>query len=76
VVIHAYNHHVRLLSPEPLVFDKPQSTRVSGADVVMQSSGYWDQDARYPRDRELSIWMASGNTLSRFPAEAGRNARG
>ena len=28
VVIYAYNHHVRLLSPEPLVIDKPQSTRV------------------------------------------------
>jgi hypothetical protein len=27
VVIYAYNQHVRLLSPEPLVFDKPQSTR-------------------------------------------------
>src|SRR5438132_12918744 len=28
VVIYAYNHHVRLLSPEPAVVDKPQSTRV------------------------------------------------
>src|SRR3981081_4642530 len=28
VVIYAYNHHVRLLSPEPEVVDKPQSTRV------------------------------------------------
>jgi hypothetical protein len=28
VVIYAYNHHVRLLSPEPMVFDKPQSTQV------------------------------------------------
>jgi hypothetical protein len=35
MVIYAYNHHVRLLSPEPLVIDKPQSTRVEGADVVM-----------------------------------------
>src|ERR1700688_5022468 len=26
--IYPYNHHVRLLSPEPLVVDKPQSTRV------------------------------------------------
>ena len=40
VIIHAYNHHVRLLSPEPLVFDKPKSTRVQGADIVMKSSGY------------------------------------
>src|ERR1700684_3322748 len=38
VIIHAYNQHVRLLSPEPMVLDKPQSTRVSGAGVVMQSS--------------------------------------
>jgi hypothetical protein len=28
VVIYSYNHHVRLLSPEPEVVDKPQSTRV------------------------------------------------
>jgi hypothetical protein len=27
VVIYAYNHHVRLLSPKPAVVDKPQSTR-------------------------------------------------
>jgi hypothetical protein len=27
VVIYAYDHHVRLLSPEPLVLDKPKSTR-------------------------------------------------
>jgi len=27
VVIYAYNHHVRLLSPEPMVVDKPQLTR-------------------------------------------------
>jgi hypothetical protein len=27
VIIHAYNHHVRVLSPEPLVIDKPNSTR-------------------------------------------------
>jgi hypothetical protein len=35
LVIYAYNHHVRLLSPEPEVFDKPQGR---GADIVMQSS--------------------------------------
>ena len=28
VVIYACNQHVRLLSPEPVVFDKPKSTRV------------------------------------------------
>jgi hypothetical protein len=28
VVIYAYNHHVRLLSPEPLVVKQPQFTRV------------------------------------------------
>jgi hypothetical protein len=28
VVIYAYNHHVRLLSPEPMVVEQPQSTRV------------------------------------------------
>jgi hypothetical protein len=37
VVIHAYNHHVRLLSPEPY---GRQATKVysgQGADTVMQS---------------------------------------
>jgi hypothetical protein len=28
VVIYAYNHHVRLLSPEPMVVKQPQFTRV------------------------------------------------
>src|ERR1700733_13587549 len=28
VITYAYNHYVRLLSPEPMVLDKPQSTRV------------------------------------------------
>jgi hypothetical protein len=28
VVIYAYRHHVRLLSPEPVVVTQPQSTRV------------------------------------------------
>jgi len=27
-VIYAYNHHVRLLSPEPAVVEQPQSARV------------------------------------------------
>jgi hypothetical protein len=37
VIIYAY-HHVRLLPPEPLVVEQPKSTRVEGADIVMQSS--------------------------------------
>src|SRR6266481_6264275 len=37
VIIYAY-HHVRLLPPEPLVVKQPKSTRVEGADAVMQSS--------------------------------------
>ena len=28
VVIYAYNHHVRLLSPEPMVVKQPKFTRV------------------------------------------------
>ena len=35
---YAYNHHVRLLSPEPVVVEQPKFTRVQGADIVMQSS--------------------------------------
>src|ERR1700726_2330631 len=37
VIIYAY-HHVRLLPPETLVVKQPKSTRVEGADTVMQSS--------------------------------------
>jgi hypothetical protein len=37
VIIHAYNDHVRLLPPEPLVVRQPQSTRVEGADILMKS---------------------------------------
>ena len=38
LAIRAYNHHVRLLPPEPLVVKQPKSTRVEGADIVMKSS--------------------------------------
>jgi hypothetical protein len=38
VIIYAYDQHVWLLSPEPMVIDKPQSTRVEGASIVMKSS--------------------------------------
>src|SRR6266481_1494197 len=38
VVIYAYNHHVRLLSPEPEVVDKPQSTRVKEPTLLRSSS--------------------------------------
>jgi hypothetical protein len=45
VVIYAYNHHVRLLSPEPMVVDKPKSTRSEEPtllcnQVVSQVSDY------------------------------------
>src|SRR6516162_2458700 len=46
VVIYAYQHHVRLLSPEPMVVMQPQSTRVEGADIVMQSLA--GQDSTLP----------------------------
>src|SRR6267378_6187752 len=40
VIIYAYNNHVWLLSPEPLVVNQPQSTRVEGASIVMKSSDF------------------------------------
>jgi hypothetical protein len=40
VIIYAYDQHVWLLSPEPMVIDKPQSTRVEGASIVMKSYSY------------------------------------
>jgi hypothetical protein len=33
-VFYAYNHHVRLLSPEPVVVDKSHSTRVEGPTLL------------------------------------------
>jgi hypothetical protein len=39
VVIYAYQHHVRLLSSEPVVVMQPKCT-VEGADIVMQSSPF------------------------------------
>src|SRR6516162_3802777 len=38
VIIYAYNHHVRLLPPEPVVVKQPKFTRVEGVGIVMQSS--------------------------------------
>jgi len=55
VIIHAYNQHVRLLSPEPMVLDKPQSTRVSGAGVVMQSSAV----LKPQMSGNQALWIAS-----------------
>ena len=37
VVIYAYNHHVRLLSPGPMVVKQPKVYSGRGADIVMQS---------------------------------------
>src|SRR5580704_7205659 len=37
VIIYSYNDHRWLLAPEPLVVDKPQSTRDEGASIVMES---------------------------------------
>jgi hypothetical protein len=39
VVIYAYNHHVRLLSPEPMVVDKPKSTRVEEPTLLCNQVG-------------------------------------
>jgi hypothetical protein len=38
MVIYAYNHHVRLLSPEPLVVEQPQSTQVEGPALLCNHS--------------------------------------
>ena len=39
VVIYAYNRHVRLLSPEPAVVDKLQSTRVDEPTLLCNHLG-------------------------------------
>jgi hypothetical protein len=38
VVIYAYNHHVRLLSPEPMVVMQPQFTRVEEPTLLWRSN--------------------------------------
>ena len=56
VVIYAYQHHVRLLPSEPVVVMQPQSTRVEGADIVMQSGSHAEIDFDdYAVYRDLSI---------------------
>ena len=58
MIIHAYNDHVRLLSPEPLVVEQPQSTRVEGAGIVMQSQCYGRSgDAGGTNWRRMSIFL-------------------
>jgi hypothetical protein len=37
VVIYSYKHHVRLLSPEPVVVETTTVYSGQGADIVMQS---------------------------------------
>src|SRR5215472_10197751 len=69
VIIDAYNHHVRLLSPEPVVVNQPQSTQVEGADIVMQSNSNRDKCrflARIPiaRGRLESARIASAQAES------------
>src|SRR4030095_7017287 len=44
VVIYAYNHHVRLLSPEPVVVKQPQFTRVEEPTLLcnqVNSNGWF-----------------------------------
>jgi hypothetical protein len=40
VVIYAYNHHVRLLSPEPMVVKQPQFTRVEEPTLLCNHLTY------------------------------------
>src|SRR6516164_1595755 len=49
VVVYSYKHHVRLLSPEPLVVETTTVYPGQGADIVMQSCGYRDRLARNAR---------------------------
>src|SRR4030095_10266080 len=41
VVIYAYNHHVRLLSPEPMVVKQPQFTRVEEPTLLCNHVDYF-----------------------------------
>src|SRR5882762_6337541 len=63
VIIYAYNDHVRLLPPEPLVVMQPQFTRVEGADFVMKSS--WISG--YPTIYKLKIGAATYRDIKRPP---------
>src|ERR1700719_488983 len=48
MIIYAYQHHVRLLSPEPVVVTQPQSTRVEEPTLLCNQS-----DRREVSDRTM-----------------------
>jgi len=53
VIIHAYNDHVRLLSPEPMVVKQPQLTRVEEPTLLCNQVRTGTDLSGYPTHREL-----------------------
>src|SRR6267143_1788564 len=76
VVIYAYNHHVRLLSPEPAVVKKPQFTRVkqptSLCNHVPFCSGVISETGLVPRRLILAAILRTPRVrVTRVQFEAG-----
>jgi hypothetical protein len=53
VVIYAYQHHVRLLSPEPVVVTQPQSTRVEEPTLLCNQVGFSASLSGIPTNQEF-----------------------
>jgi putative transposase len=84
VVIYAYNHHVRLLSPEPEVVDKPQSTRVKEPTLLRSSSNphsrhCYATHALFNLSKLAVWWLRLGIGIERIqpghPQQNGRHER-
>jgi hypothetical protein len=56
-VIYALYHHVRLLSPEPMVVDKPQSTRVEEPTLLCNQVSFYSaaRDPKFPVSALLRV---------------------
>src|SRR4030095_9461676 len=65
VVIYAYNHHVRLLSPEPMVVKQPQFTRVEEPTLLCNQVLLSTAACRERRPASIALGVRRG----RHPCE-------
>jgi len=67
VVIYACKHHVRLLSPEPVVVETTTVYPGQGADIVMQSQSVQPQASVFPVGTLVplpTLWLVNGGILA------------
>src|SRR5205814_9355811 len=84
LVIYAYNHHVRLLSPEPAVVEQPQFTRVEEPTLLcnhvartVQGRGLRASRVRQRNSILGKVWEKGAAVPRRIPAliETGQCSR-